>query len=679
MAGLADGIDIVPSLEPGVYPSAVGVTLNVPTAGVEAITYSVDTRPSIGKVLAKDQYGNPYVAVVEDGLGRVYFDGGFPKYYDSYYNTSWSQFSQLNPAHKLLYNALNWVHNPAKAKKLLIICDTNSGNYYSFGPNACPSQAFKFGIPQTARMAGFTQVDVVSWNGAMMDVPLATLENYSACLLMGSSGINANRFTTNLVNNLCTFRENNNGLVVITDHNVFQQSVNAVCSRFGVQFYGDVNRSPGAACYYLDYIKSTYGDHPLWNNLTGYLWAGDSEGGLTITQSPAYTGQTIPISDGYHIVYALVKATDGSISVKSFPYAIGVADPVTWSSSIPTRTIKNVVDANQFTVTPINGQTTRGLVKYHGRVIGTFEATADYCNKSYYSGSAVNLDIGPNSLDIEIREPLLFISHKVITRDPLDKHVSCGRTVNGFCVDEAAPVKVLPKTTTRLNAVKQVIGVPKNHKITRYIDNIANYGRATGLIKTASKIVVLGDSIAQSWPINCADAPVTLPNDPEDRRAWSAKAAVLTGHIIKNKGIGGNITEEMMARFDTDVTPLRPNYVILVAGANNYVRNHEDVSTVIPKVTALLDKIESIGAIPIMTCYMNTNYPVYNTAWPGLKEFFEALNPQLTALASSRGYLMINWYGAVNMATDFAPDGLHPNASGYDKMAKVAARVLSTF
>ena len=678
MAGLADGINIVPSLEPGVYPSAVGVTLNVPTAGVEAITYSLDTRPSIGKVLAKDQYGNPYVAVVEDGLGRVYFDGGFPKYYDSLYSTAWTQFSQLNSAHKLLYNALNWVHNVTKPKKLLIITDVNSGNYYSFGPNACPAEAFKYGIPKTAQMAGFTQVDVISWSGAMMDVPISVLEQYSVCLLMGSSGVNVNRFSANLVNNLCTFRENNNGLVVITDHNVFQQSVNAVCTRFGVTFYGDVNRTTGAACYSLNYIKTTYGDHPLWNNLDGYLWAGGSEGGITLTQSPAYTGQTVSITNCYHILYALVKATDGSISVKAFPYAIGVTDPVTWSSSIQARTIKNTVDVNQFSVTPINGQTTKGVVKYKGRVAGVFESSPGVEMKQYYSGSTVALEIGENSIDIEIKEPLAFYSHKKITRDPLVKTVSCGRTTTGFLIDEAAGGKVYPKITKRLNAVKQVIGVPKNHKLTHYIDNIANYGKATGLIKRVSNITVLGDSIAQSWPMNCADAPATLASEPEDRRAWTAKTAMLTGHIIKNRGIGGNICEEMLARFDSDVTPTNPSYVVLVAGANNYVRNKEDVSVVMPKIEALLNKIESIGAIPIMTCYMNTNEPAYAAAWPGLKEYFRALNPKLTALASSRGYLMINWYGALSMGTDFVPDGLHPNAAGYYKMAKVAAQVLST-
>ena len=170
--------------------------------------------------------------------------------------------------------------------------------------------------------------------------------------------------------------------------------------------------------------------------------------------------------------------------------------------------------------------------------------------------------------------------------------------------------------------------------------------------------------------MNCADAPATLASEPEDRRAWTAKTAMLTGHIIKNRGIGGNICEEMLARFDSDVTPTNPSYVVLVAGANNYVRNKEDVSVVMPKIEALLNKIESIGAIPIMTCYMNTNELAYATAWPGLKEYFRALNPKLTALASSRGYLMINWYGALSIGTDFVPDGLHPNAAGYYKMAK---------
>lgn len=672
MAGLADSIVVTPSIEPGVYPSAVGVSFDIPTAGVDAVTYGLDTRPSIGKNLAKDQYGYPYIAVVEDGLGRVYFDGGFPKFYSNYFTSSWTRFDQLSDAFKMLHNVLNWVHNPSKAKKLLVICDTVASTYYGFGSG--PNN-FTTSIPKTAQIAGFT-TDIISYGTSNIDVPTATLEKYSVVLLMASQSTTHSRLTDNTVNNLVLFRENNNGLVVITDHNVFQSSANHLANKFGVTFSGNIDRTSSHAAYKIANIIATYGNHPIWNGLTSAIPAGGSEGLITLTEAPAYTGQTLNIAAGYHTINILVRATDGSISLRTFPYAVGVPDPVTWNTTT-TRTIKSTFDVNGFRVEQLNGSPTSGFVKYKGRVLGAFQNDGSRFLTSYYSGSMVNLEIGSNTIDIEIREPLLFMHHRTIVRDPLVKTVSCARTAIWFCKDEAANGVNFQRLPSKLDNVKAVIGVPRSHKLTTYIDNIANYGRATGLIKKPKKIVVLGDSIAQSWPINCAEAPSALPNDPEDKRAWSAKAALATGHIVKNKGIGGNRTDQMIARFDVDVTPVKPDYVILVAGANNAIQG-EDLAYLDPKIQELVDKIISIGAIPILANYMNINDSVANAIHPGVSDFLIAINTLITAIAARNGVMCINWYGCLNPVTDFTPDGLHPNASGYDKMAKVVAPILGT-
>jgi hypothetical protein len=124
------------------------------------------------------------------------------------------------------------------------------------------------------------------------------LDQY-CCVIYFASYKLINDFT---VKNLIAYREQGNGIFIVTDHmprnysslqdavaNSFEAEFfggggNRLITNFGAYFSGDYNRSP----VNVGYIRRTYGNHPLWKNLRDdeYIHAGGSESEVKVTTYP---------------------------------------------------------------------------------------------------------------------------------------------------------------------------------------------------------------------------------------------------------------------------------------------------------------------------------------------------------------------------------------------------------
>lgn len=69
--------------------------------------------------------------------------------------------------------------------------------------------------------------------------------------------------------------------------------------------------------------------------------------------------------------------------------------------------------------------------------------------------------------------------------------------------------------------------------------------------------------------------------------------------LIRNAGISGNTSAQMLARFDTDVTPWKPEVVVVVAGTND-VGADPAFANWQANMQAIVAKIRAIGAVPIL-------------------------------------------------------------------------------
>lgn len=195
-------------------------------------------------------------------------------------------------------------------------------------------------------------------------------------------------------------------------------------------------------------------------------------------------------------------------------------------------------------------------------------------------------------------------------------------------------------------------------------DNLRRYRDANAALPPPNpsnpRVVFLGDSITDMWRLN----------------------EYFPGRDFVNRGIGGQITGQMLGRFYADVVALRPAAVVILAGTNDIARgvSPEAIRNNITMMCDLADvhKIRVILAsiLPVSDHHKDVNPAFEQTKRRPLAAILE-MNRWIQAFCEKRGYVYLNYYPALagpdgQMAPNLADDGLHPNAAGYRIMAPLA-------
>jgi hypothetical protein len=365
---------------------------------VVEVTYTDNgITPTFSKYLAYDNLcpKNPFIAVVEDGRGNVLFDGGFPKWYNMYCNTNWSVFSSMSASFKYFANALEYIANPKKVaagnKKILVLGDRSSGNYII---TSTATTSFKTSINKVCSIMGYTPTykTVANYSGKL-NPTYDELDQYCAVLFFSTlATTRTDLITPSAILNLVNYREAGNGIFFITDHgqvitsidratrpttNSFFATANQVTVHFGTWFSGNYNRSP----VNVGYLRMTYGNHPLWNNLkdTESIHAGGSESRVFITTYDYYSTNNMPkfqlTEPGYTTYKFLIRLVDNTLVSEAFTYGLYVDEIVEFVNSDdtiienPEPTILN----NRYVgikLIPRELKYLRGVIKYNNKIIG---------------------------------------------------------------------------------------------------------------------------------------------------------------------------------------------------------------------------------------------------------------------------------------------------------------------
>lgn len=162
-----------------------------------------------------------------------------------------------------------------------------------------------------------------------------------------------------------------------------------------------------------------------------------------------------------------------------------------------------------------------------------------------------------------------------------------------------------------------------------------------------------------------------------------------SSHNYAGRGIGGQVTSQMLCRFRADVLDLHPKVVVIFAGTNDIAQNDGAIS-----VAHIMDNIKSMAElamghkIKVILCSVT---PVAETGYPWRpKEFNESVKPNdkiqaLNALIKAYAketkcdYVdfwtpMANEKGA--MKTDLSKDGCHPNPDAYFAMEELVTPII---
>ncbi len=173
------------------------------------------------------------------------------------------------------------------------------------------------------------------------------------------------------------------------------------------------------------------------------------------------------------------------------------------------------------------------------------------------------------------------------------------------------------------------------------------------------EVVFMGNSITEGW----------VKIDPD--------------FFVKNgfvgRGISGQTTLEMLARFRNDVIGIKPEAVVILAGINDIAQNKGPISleNIFGNIVSMCELARHNG-IRVVLCSV---LPCDHFAWrpsidPGPKVI--ALNEMLKRYAARNKIVYVDYHTAFDngqggLTERFSKDGCHPTLYGYSLMEPMVA------
>lgn len=196
----------------------------------------------------------------------------------------------------------------------------------------------------------------------------------------------------------------------------------------------------------------------------------------------------------------------------------------------------------------------------------------------------------------------------------------------------------------------------------------ANYGRyaeANAQLTTPPAVVFMGNSITDGWD--------------------NAHPEFFTANNFACRGIGGQVTGQMLCRFRADVINLHPQAVVILAGTNDLAQNNGPITTqhIVENIISMAELAMAAGIRPIICSVLPAgNIP----GGPRSSRFPKKPGPERTAAPvrlrprADLGRLLHGdgRRGRLD-AQRVHKDGVHPTPEGYDVMERIVLPALAHY
>lgn len=173
------------------------------------------------------------------------------------------------------------------------------------------------------------------------------------------------------------------------------------------------------------------------------------------------------------------------------------------------------------------------------------------------------------------------------------------------------------------------------------------------------KIAAIGDSIIYGYPY-------------EPAASWFNLAAERLNIAYINQGINGDTTDGMLSRFESDILRHKPSHVIILGGTNDAYAGVA-VDQVINNIQAMVHLALDNSILPVIVLPI----PCHELAKEKLLgQYREAMRQS----ARENNIEIIDFYkfivddSGLSIKAGLHFDGIHPNNTGYEVMAGVAAK-----
>ena len=200
-------------------------------------------------------------------------------------------------------------------------------------------------------------------------------------------------------------------------------------------------------------------------------------------------------------------------------------------------------------------------------------------------------------------------------------------------------------------------------------DQLARYAEANLRLgppgPRENRVVFLGDSITDGWPLN----------------------QYFPGQPYINRGISGQITGQMLGRMKADVLDLKPRVVVVLGGTKDLARGVE-VSAIQNNLAMIATVAEAHGIKPIMASilpisdYHKSQDPNYERSLHRPPDKIRQLNQWTRRMCAERGFVYLDYHSKVadsigQLQVALSSDGLHPDSEGYKVMAPTAEAAIA--
>lgn len=191
------------------------------------------------------------------------------------------------------------------------------------------------------------------------------------------------------------------------------------------------------------------------------------------------------------------------------------------------------------------------------------------------------------------------------------------------------------------------------------------------------RIVALGDSTTAGTPgfRSPLEAPPAGSGDPRSQYAWWLMRA-RPGWEVLNRGVDGERSDQIAARFERDVVAAAPDAAIIIAGVNDIYQGRE-AAVVVRELRRLYDACvrERIRVVAGTIVPYNTATPEQNARMREVNEWIRSCGAHEPHIAFADTRAAVAAPGDPDRLFE-SSDELHPSVEGYRRMAEALLQAL---
>ena len=178
------------------------------------------------------------------------------------------------------------------------------------------------------------------------------------------------------------------------------------------------------------------------------------------------------------------------------------------------------------------------------------------------------------------------------------------------------------------------------------------------------EVVFMGNSITEYWALYHPD--------------------FFSKHHYCGRGIGGQTSTQMLARFTADVVNLRPKAVVIMAGTNDVAHNAYWVEPdkVVDNIVSMCQLARANGIVPLISSIPPCAAFVWNPEIKDAAQTIIDINKRMREYADANGIVYVDYHSALTddqggFPEKFSADGCHPNPDTYFIMEELVVKAIS--